>query len=136
METTNCFFCDKPGDVVCDSPSCRHEDRELRKSLNKAHRQELRAAFFAAIRDRCKTDENVKLHRIARWFYTAKCLACVLLGWSRNHEKTPSYPDAIEVGQHHYARLYAGWEARWIEVGQGLLSQWWYELNSDGEWNM
>ena len=131
-----CWFCGKAGDIVCDSAECQKHDKELRDEQDRLHKQELRDAVRAALSQRCMPETDWRLTTIGRWFYTAKCLFCIAVGWSRNYETTKGYPDVIEVGQHHYAKLYAGWEARWISVGRGVFTQWWYELNEDGDWLM
>lgn len=131
-----CWFCGKPGDIVCDSAECQKHDRELRDEQDRERKRELRSAVRAALSQRCEPETDWRLTIIGRWFYTAKCLFCVAVGWSRNYETTKGYPDVIEVAQHHCAKLYAGWESRWISVGRGVFTQWWYELNEDGDWLM
>jgi hypothetical protein len=131
-----CFYCGKPGEAMCESPECKAYDRELCEEIDRQHKEDLRAAFWAALRDRCKIERDHELNRFSRWFYTAKCLICLLLGWSRNYEVVEGYPKVIDVGQYHYAKLYAGWEQSWIAVGRGVFTQWWYELEEDGEWLM
>ena len=131
-----CLFCGKEGEIVCKSAECQKHDKELRDEQDRLHKKQLRDAVYAAISQRCGPEADWRLTAVGRWFYTAKCLFCVFVGWSRNHETTKGYSEVIEVGQYHYAKLYAGWEARWISVGRGVFTQWWYELNEDGEWLM
>ena len=131
-----CWFCGKAGDIVCDSAECKKHDKELRDEQKLLHKQQLRSAVRAVLLQRCEPETDWRLTTVGRWFYTVKCLLCVLLGWSRDYETTSGYPEVIEVGQYHYAKLYAGWESRWISVGRGVFTQWWYELNEDGDWLM
>lgn len=132
---TRCYFCGELGGIVCDSNECQTHDREHNEELDRIYAEDLKCATKAAIRNRCKgCDDYGELSRLQRWFYTTKCLTCVWLGW-----KMPGnlqYPSRITVAQHHYAKLYAGWESRAIVVGHGIFSQWWFDLESDGDWWM
>jgi hypothetical protein len=134
---SRCLFCDTPGPIVCGAPKCQKYDREIQEDQDRAAREDLRAAIRAAFSQRCKPSaRDWNLRRSERWFYTAKCLLCVLLRREGRPKSVKSYAEAIEVGCHHNAKLYAGWEARWIQVGHGVLRNWWYEIVEDGEWNM
>ncbi len=127
-----CYFCNREGAAVCDSPECQQYDRELSEYLEEEARSDLHAAVRAALVKRCKDDWNDKLNRCQRWFYTAKCLLCVMLRWEGRPAK-PVCPDRVVVACHHYAKLYAGWESRHIEVGRGVFTQWWFQIESDGD---
>lgn len=131
-----CWHCNEPGPIVCNAPECQQRDREWQKDRERVHRIAIRKAVKAAIVQRCKPEGDLQLGRLERWFYTLKCLLCVLFCRERDYGKTAGYPEKVEVGQYHFARLYAGWESEWISVGYGVFSQWWYELDRDGDWWM
>lgn len=134
--SSHCFFCQRPGKIVCDSPECQEWDRELTADQERALAESTRKAFFAAAKQRCSPERDWQLSTIEKWFYTLKCLVCIWLGWSEPFNSSAGRGDRIEVGNYHYARLYAGWEASWVSVGKGVFRQWWYALESDGDWWM
>ncbi len=131
----SCWFCQKPGSVVCDSEECQRQHAEILEEEHVCYRKELREAVIASVKQRCKQDSNWSFGRCWRWFYTLKILFCVMIGRTRP-EGTESYPDVVEVGHHYFAYTYAGWEAAWIAVGYGFWSGWWYEIQRDSDWNM
>lgn len=131
---TNCWYCNKPGSIVCDNPQCQQYDQELQASLDAEYQQQLRQALWAVIRQRAKGECDWQLSRLARWWYVCKLLLCVWLGLD---EPGPGdYPECIEVACYHSAKLYAGWEADWIRVGRGVFTGWWFDLHHDGDWEM
>lgn len=130
-----CWFCQKPGEIVCQSLDCQRQHAEIIADEYRTYRQEVHEAVAVAIKERCKNDNNWCLTRWQRWFYTLKLLVCVLIRRGRPRG-LPSYPDVVEVGHHHFARTYAGWTASWIVVGYGIVRGWWYEIERDSDWDM
>lgn len=133
MNDNTCIYC---GSEPCAEPErCAQLEAELDQSLRDEQRRELRDAVWATVRQWCCIEGNRRLNLLERVFYTLKCLVCVLL--RRNSPPSePRYPPSIEVAQHHYAKLYAGWESKQIIVGYGVFRGWWYMLESDGDWWM
>lgn len=135
---TNCWFCGVALDTdypVCGKAECQLHDRDLRDDLERTHRQWVWTGFRRAFVDRCKIDGNWSLRRAWRWFYTLKAVLCVLL----RREGRPAgerYPEHVEVSQVFLNKLYAGWEGCWLVVGYGVFRNWWFDVDSDGEWNM
>jgi hypothetical protein len=134
MASDFCFFCGTEGPIVCDSPKCQQHDKETREWERSEYCRKVRAGVWSAFRDRCKCDGNWGLNRCQRWWYVLKLLICVVSRLSYHGDKC--YPDCVEVGCFHSAKLYAGWEADWIRVGHGLFTGWWFDLHHDGEWEM
>jgi hypothetical protein len=119
-----------------DGPTQQDMD-EIYDDMCKFQREDLRLAVRCAIKDRCKNQSDYFLNRLQRWFYTAKVLICVFLNRYRIvRDDSDPYPQEVEVTCHHFAKLYAGWESRSLHVGCGYFSQWWYQVENDGEWNI
>lgn len=132
---TSCIFCQTPGEIVCNKAKCQREMRLLHDEEEKMYQADLNLAVEHALIQRCKHNNEWNLNRFWRWFYTLKLLICVML--NRTEPRNGNlYPNEVDVAQHHYRKLYAGWEARWISVGHGIFTQWWFAIRSDGDWNM
>ena len=139
MESKHCFFCDKLStSIVCDDPKCQSYNNDVMQSLEEAYRQDRKDAFRAAVRQRANLSVNQPISRISRWFYTAKCLFCILFDRHRtyNNSGIEPYTPTIEIATFHYQKLYAGWEESFVQTGHGLLTNWWYEIIHDGEWEL
>lgn len=109
--------------------------RAWRDEEDRIYEADLNLAVEQALVQRCKQNNEWDLNRFLRWFYTLKLLICVLL--NRTEPRNGKlYPNEVDVAQHHYQKLYAGWEARWISVGHGIFTQWWFAIRSDGDWDM
>lgn len=110
-------------------------EEEIRKEYRAQRRHELWTGVKRAFVDRCKYDQEWRLNRFERFFYTFKCLACVLFrrDWK---QKYGNYPDYVEVSTIYARTLYAGWEACWLTVGHGIFKNWFYMVETDGDWCM
>ena len=130
-----CFFCDKPGAIVCDSSECQKHDKDVRDDMELARLQTLRSAVKAVLKQRGKESNscNVPPHRFVRWFYVCKFLICVAIGWSGCGN---AWSDEVELAHFDYHKLYAGWECEYARVGHGVFTNWWYHILHDGDWNM
>lgn len=91
-----------------------------------------REACEAAVIQRAKC-ADLEPGRIRRWWYTWKFLVCVML---RLNDCQGDYYDNVMVAEFNYQKLYAGWSCEYAMVGRGILSGWWYHIESDGEWWM
>jgi hypothetical protein len=131
-----CIFCggDCDNDGVCASKKCRddqeREQREFLESERRYHIHQEWLGFRAALRDRGKCDEN-RLGRLTRWFYTAKTAICYLCGL--RYRGLESWPKSLEMGIIYSRGGLGSWEASWIEVGRGVFTGWWYQIQVDGE---
>ena len=93
---------------------------------------ELRKALKATLRQWVPVGEYDRPW-YARTWYVFKVLICVLLRWKyANYEEDP-YPDAVVTGYHQSDQWYGGYNCKWIEVGPGITSGWWYRIEHDNE---
>ena len=125
-------------DMEMDGPDPETE-KELLAEHKKWVREDTRLALRCSLKQWCKHEENFTLNWFSRVFYTLKCIFCVLIKRQRIYSpdlEKPIFLGGIVVAQHHYQKLYAGWEERTLEVGKGVFSNWWYEICTDGDWNM
>ena len=86
---------------------------------------------------RATTEQNwthVQVYRFWRWFYTAKCILCILLNRIGQFD---FYSDTVEIATYNYVNGYdyefgetAGWNA--VGVGIGVLTGWFFAEYSDG----
>jgi len=124
------------GDANMSTDSITEEDaRIMREAYDEEYRQNLWKGFKRAFIDRCKRDDNWDLTRFERWFYTAKSIFCVIFRLIQK-EKHGKYPDHVEVSTIYCNQLYAGWEGCWLQVGHGIFSNWFFSVETDGDWNM
>ena len=129
-----CCICDEllPEETsVCSSEACQQIDRECAEYWESERKALWWMAFRKCFRQRCKGLDGVS-GRVARWFYSLKCFACLLI----DRTATESYYDHVEVATLYSNQLYAGWEAGWVQVGHGVFRNWFYEIVEDGDWNM
>lgn len=130
---TTCFFCRKPGEIVCNSPECQKHDRDLKEDYEIQQRKMRADAFRAALSDRCKSDRNFGLNRFWRWFYTAKLVVCIWFDWRGS---SGFCSDNVCVASFNHQKLYAGWSEEYAFVGHGVFTNWFWEYLEDGDWNM
>lgn len=131
----HCLFCfrETRGDV-CGRQECIAYYRDHVRDWAIGERRERHRALWAVLRVRAKSESDWTLSRPARWFYTVKFLICEYVlggGW---YPEGQSYPDAIDVAQYNYQKLYAGWSVDIAKVGHGVLTGWWSLLTDDGDW--
>ena len=72
------------------------------------------------IKHRCKPDDSYSLSRVQRWFYTLKCLICLLLNrhgdlWGKDH---------VDVA---VLRSYSHYDWISVVVGHGYFKNWYYD---------
>tara|TARA_R110002095_G_scaffold4257_1_gene11510 strand:- start:3299 stop:3601 length:303 start_codon:yes stop_codon:yes gene_type:complete len=96
--------------------------------MKRCGRRKFKAGMLAALQQRCKPDEEWPLNRLQRWFYTVKLLLCILFRLSYKGDKT--FPDKVTVALFDDDENY--WSLWWmsIDVGHGLFSGWWWDLDS------
>ncbi len=92
--------------------------------------------LWASLRQRCKKDDSASLTRLQRWGYVLKLFLCYLFHLRHDWRVHGEHPDCVTTGVIHSGKTYAGWEADWMEVGEGWDANWFYAVSHDSEWNM
>ncbi len=122
--------------MSADEAQMMMEAEELFQQEQREHHQRMEwRGLWCSLNERCKKDDNYALTRLERWGYVLKLLICYVL---QLHPRDchGSYPDAVQTALIHAAKTYGGWEADWMEVGEGWDRNWFYQLKHDSEWQL
>lgn len=132
-----CWFCDRllVDGIECGRPKCVQFLKELRQDEDDCHREQLRLGIKAAFQQRGSKNPERAIGFVEGWWLLSKLLICVALRLNRKPEYHWRTHDAVEIGLIDSRSVYGGWEAEWIEVGEGVFGGWWYSVEHDGETN-
>lgn len=111
---------------------------EMHREMDKEASRQKWKAFRNAIAGRCSDCQERSHSRLSGFLHAIKAMICILLGWkwkSKDNGNDWYRADKTEVLMFDYRTLYAGWEANFLTVGYGWRN-WWYSIDSDGDWNM
>lgn len=124
--------------IETSSPEYKQMQEDCWNEQSKQDRRLVRRGMWLAFVDAC-TDDDDKPNWFARHvWYPVKLNLCVILRLrpsEKRHGKS-FQRDNVHVVTVHYAKLYAGWESDWLDVGRGVFRNWFYKLEHDGDWNM
>jgi len=99
------------------------------EEYNKKHKDSKKIIFLQIFK--------IKKNSIANILYSIKYLLCIFLELNPKEKHGKDYElDLVEVANIEYNTLYAGWESTDAYAGRGLFKNWFYQINSDGDWNM
>lgn len=87
------------------------------------------------LRDRCNTEYDRSLNRLQRYFYTVKCIICIILNLEYKGEWMTLF-NQVTVGRHSMNKWYDlefGESFDWTDllVGEGFTN-WYYGEIEDG----
>ena len=116
-----------------------HVLAEIHREWDMEERADKRRAFCLALSGRCKDCQDYSHGAVSGILHSIKAMLCIMLGWKWK-AKTDFGLDwyraeKTEVLMFDYQTLYAGWDAKFLSVGYGWKN-WWYSIDSDGDWNM
>lgn len=129
-----CYICGKYTDKKCENIECLAAIDAMHAEEKCIQRKKLIACLGPICKQRCKYEQDHQLNFLQRWLYSVKAIICVLI--NRDQSESRGTFEGIGVARTHYAKLYAGWEEEWIQVGRGFFVNWWVSIEKDGEWEM
>lgn len=127
----SCMMC---GVVAVDNtggtcPGCTAEwDKGMKEAFDEMDRIQRKEALQTAFAQRCKHEDNRRMNRLKRWFYTMKAVICLLL--NRRNSLWPA--EGYEVSYFNYQ---SGYHYSWDEfrVGEGIFRNWHYDIYNNGD---
>lgn len=133
----HCVGITRPGNDDFDADDFAQIEAEIAQEMDDMiHNAEL-DGLRMSLEERCKNDGHYgyRTDRLYRWFHVFKLFVCWLLRrhW---HSGYGNHPDVIMTALIYHRPTYAGWEEQWIEVGEGVFRNWFYQVQHDSDWTM
>lgn len=141
----HCFFCDRPvlgSGVVCDAQECRGSDERYREEMDRCDRINRLKAVKYAIIQHCKHSDEIRFGmyeyplrlQFNRWFYAFKAIISIWLELSEGLSGQIKIPHIDGIACWDFGPAggeYSGQSWMELTVGQGVFSNWSYEIFSN-----